>query len=160
MNKARKNSQDRPLIARNKRARHEFAVEETFEAGLALEGWEVKSLRAGRAQITEAYVHLKDGEAWLLGAHITPLITASTHVQADPTRTRKLLLHRHELDRLVGAVERKGYTLVPLNLHWSKGRVKLEVGLAKGKKRHDKRADQKERDWKRQQARILKSFSK
>ncbi len=160
MNKAGKNSQERPLIARNKRARHEFAIEETFEAGLALEGWEVKSLRAGRAQLTEAYVHLKDGEAWLLGAHITPLITASTHVQADPTRTRKLLLHRHELDRLVGAVERKGYTLVPLNLHWSKGRVKLEVGLAKGKKRHDKRADQKERDWKRQQARILKSFSK
>lgn len=148
------------MIARNKRARHEFAVEETFEAGLALEGWEVKSLRAGRAQLTEAYVHLKDGEAWLLGAHITPLITASTHIQADPTRTRKLLLHRHELDRLVGAVERKGYTLVPLDLHWSKGRVKLEVGLAKGKKRHDKRADQKERDWKRQQARILKSFSK
>jgi SsrA-binding protein len=160
MNKAGKKSQERPLIARNKRARHEFAVEETFEAGLALEGWEVKSLRAGRAQLTEAYVHLKDGEAWLLGAHITPLITASTHIQADPTRTRKLLLHRHELDRLVGAVERKGYTLVPLNLHWSKGRVKLEVGLAKGKKRHDKRADQKERDWKRQQARILKSFSK
>lgn len=148
------------MIARNKRARHEFAIEETFEAGLALEGWEVKSLRAGRAQLTEAYVHLKDGEAWLLGAHITPLITASTHVQADPTRTRKLLLHRDELDRLIGAVERKGYTLVPLNLHWSKDRVKLEVGLAKGKKRHDKRADQKERDWKRQQARILKSFSK
>lgn len=160
MKKARKNSQERPLIARNKRARHEFAIEETFEAGLALEGWEVKSLRAGRAQLTEAYVHLKDGEAWLLGAHITPLITASTHVQADPTRTRKLLLHRDELDRLIGAVERKGYTLVPLNLHWSKDRVKLEVGLAKGKKRHDKRADQKERDWKRQQARILKSFSK
>ncbi len=105
-------------------------------------------------------MHLKDGEAFLLGAYITPLITASTHVQADPTRTRKLLLHRHELDRLVGAVERKGYTLVPLSLYFRNGRVKLEIGLAKGKKRHDKRADQKERDWKRQQARILKSFSK
>ncbi len=160
MSKARKKSDDRPTIARNKRARHEYAIEETFEAGLALEGWEVKSLRAGRAQLTESYVHLKDGEAWLLGAHITPLITASTHVQADPTRTRKLLLHRHELDRLVGAVERKGYTLVPLSLYFRNGRVKLEIGLAKGKKRHDKRADQKERDWKRQQARILKSFSK
>ena len=160
MSKASRKSTERPLIARNKRARHEFAVEETFEAGLALEGWEVKSLRAGQAQLTEAYVHLKDSEAWLLGAHITPLITASTHVQADPTRTRKLLLHRHELDRLVGAVERKGYTLVPLNLHWNKGRVKLEVGLAKGKQRHDKRADKKDRDWKRQQERILKSFNK
>jgi SsrA-binding protein len=160
MSKARKKPDDRPTIARNKRARHEYSIEETFEAGLALEGWEVKSLRAGRAQLTESYVHLKGGEAFLLGAHITPLITASTHVQADPTRTRKLLLHRHELDRLVGAVERKGYTLVPLSLYFRKGRVKLEIGLAKGKKRHDKRADQKERDWKRQQARILKSFSK
>lgn len=160
MSKTSKKSSERPLIARNKRARHEFAVEETFEAGLALEGWEVKSLREGRAQLTESYVQLKDGEAWLLGAHITPLITASTHVHADPTRTRKLLMHRQELDRLVGAVIRKGYTLVPLNLHWSGGRVKLEIGLAKGKKRHDKRADQKERDWKRQQARILKSYSK
>lgn len=155
-----KKSSSPSSIAQNKKARHDYHIDERFEAGLVLEGWEVKSLRAGRAQLTEAYVHLKDGEAWLLGAHITPLITASTHVQADPTRTRKLLLHRDELDRLIGAVERKGYTLVPLNLHWSKDRVKLEVGLAKGKKRHDKRADQKERDWKRQQARILKSFSK
>lgn len=144
-------------IAENRKARHEFAVEDTFEAGLSLEGWEVKSLREGKAQLTESYVHLRNGEAWLLGAHITPLKTASTHVKADPTRTRKLLLHRHELDRLVGAVERKGYTLVPLNLHWSKGRVKLDIGLAKGKKQHDKRATQKDRDWKRQQARILKS---
>lgn len=144
-------------IAENRKARHEFAVEDTFQAGLSLEGWEVKSLREGKAQLTESYVHLRNGEAWLLGAHITPLKTASTHVKADPTRTRKLLLHRHELDRLVGAVERKGYTLVPLNLHWSKGRVKLDIGLAKGKKQHDKRATQKDRDWKRQQARILKS---
>lgn len=144
-------------IAVNKKARHDYFIEEKFEAGLALEGWEVKSLRAGRAQVTESYVHLRDGEAWLLGAHITPLNTASTHVQADPTRTRKLLLHRHELDRLVGAVERKGFTLVPLDLHWSRGRAKIEIGLAKGKKQHDKRATKKERDWQRQKARILKS---
>ena len=157
MSKAKKNTTGNSAIARNKKARHNFFVEETFEAGLALEGWEVKSLRAGRAQLTEGYVHIKGGEAWLLGAHIAPLTTASTHVQAEPTRTRKLLLHRRELDRLVGAVERKGYTLVPLNLHWSKGRVKLDIGLAKGKKQHDKRATQKDRDWKRQQARILKS---
>ena len=159
MSQAKKKSTASPSIARNKKARHEFFVEETFEAGLALEGWEVKSLREGRAQLTESYVHIREGEAWLLGAHVAPLNTASTHVHADPTRTRKLLLHRHELDRLVGAVERKGYTLVPLDLHWSKGRAKLEIGLAKGKKQHDKRAGQKERDWKRQQARILKSFN-
>jgi len=146
-------------IARNKKARHEFFVEEEFEAGLSLQGWEVKSLRDGRAQLTESYVHIRDGEAWLLGAHIAPLTTASTHVHADPTRTRKLLLHRRELDRMIGAVERKGYTLVPLNLHWSKGRAKLDIGLAKGKKQHDKRATEKDRDWKRQQARILKSVN-
>lgn len=144
-------------VAVNKKARHDYFVEETFEAGLALEGWEVKSLRAGRAQLTEAYVHLRDGEAWLLGAHITPLPTASTHIDPDPTRTRKLLLHRRELDRLIGAVERKGYTLVPLDLHWSRGRAKLSIGLAKGKKQHDKRATEKDRDWQRQKARILKS---
>lgn len=157
MSPTRKNPTPSSTIARNKKARHEFFVEEKFEAGLALEGWEVKSLREGRAQLTESYVHVRDGEAWLLGAHIAPLTTASTHVHADPTRTRKLLLHRHELDRLIGAVERKGYTLVPLNLHWSKGKAKLDIGLAKGKKQHDKRATQKDRDWKRQQARILKS---
>jgi len=144
-------------IALNKKARYNFAIEDTLQAGIALEGWEVKSLREGRVQITESYVHLRNREAWLLGAHVTPLGTASTHIRPDPTRTRKLLLHRHELDRLVGAVERKGYTLVPLNLHWSKGRVKLEIGLAKGKKMHDKRQDQKAQDWKRQKARILKS---
>jgi SsrA-binding protein len=147
-------------IAENKKARFDYRIEDTFEAGLALEGWEVKSLRDGRAQITESYVHLRNGEAWLLGAQITPLGTASTHIQPDPTRTRKLLLHRQELDRLVGAVERKGYTLVPLNLHWKNGRVKLDVGLAKGKKSHDKRSTIKDRDWKRQQARILKSSNR
>jgi SsrA-binding protein len=147
-------------IAVNRKARHDFFIEEKFEAGLALEGWEVKSLRAGRAQVTESYVHLRDGEAWLLGAHITPLNTASTHVHPDPTRTRKLLLNRHELDRLVGAVERKGFTLVPLDLHWSRGRAKIEIGLAKGKKQHDKRATKKERDWQRQKSRILKTSNK
>jgi SsrA-binding protein len=144
-------------IAENKKARFDYHIEDTFEAGLALEGWEVKSLRDGRAQITESYVHLRNGEAWLLGAQITPLGTVSTHIRPDPTRTRKLLLHRQELDRLIGAVERKGYTLVPLNLHWRNGRAKLDIGLAKGKKEHDKRAVVKDRDWKRQQARIMKS---
>lgn len=144
------------MIARNKRARHDYFIEDTYEAGLQLEGWEVKSLRAGRAQITESYVHVRDGEGWLIGAHIAPLNTASTHVSPNPTRTRKLLLHRIELDRLIGAVERKGYTLIALNLHWLRGRAKLEIGLAKGKKQADKRATVKDRDWQRQKARILK----
>ncbi len=144
------------VIAANRRARHDYFIEETFEAGLALEGWEVKSLREGRAQLTEAYVYLRNGEAFLLGAHVSPLLTASTHVTADPTRSRKLLLQRRELDRLVGAVERKGYALVPLDLHWTRGRVKLTLGLARGKKQHDKRAADKDRDWARQKARILK----
>ncbi len=144
------------IIAANRRARHDYFIEDSFEAGLALEGWEVKSLRAGSAQLTEAYVHVKKNEAWLVGAHFAPLKTVSTHIHADPTRTRKLLLHRQELDRLTGQVERKGLTLVPLDLHWSKGRAKLNIGLAKGKKQHDKRASKKERDWERQKARILK----
>ena len=121
-----------------------------------MHGWEVKSLRAGRAQLTESYVIIKNAEAYLVGAHFSPLLSASTHVQADPTRSRKLLMHRGELDRLIGAVERKGYALVPLDLHWRKGRVKLEVGLARGKKQHDKRAANKDRDWARQKERILK----
>jgi SsrA-binding protein len=144
-------------IALNKKARHDYFIEQTFECGLVLEGWEAKSLRAGRAQITETYIHLKNGEAWLIGAHFSPLNTASTHINPDPTRTRKLLLNRLELDRLVGAVERKGYTLVALSLYWRKGRAKLEIGLAKGKKQHDKRASDKDRDWQRQKARILKA---
>ena len=143
-------------IAQNKRARHEYFIEEEFEAGLALQGWEVKSLRAGKANIGDSYVILKDGEAFLFGAQITPLNTTSTHVVADPKRTRKLLLSKAQLSRLVGSVERQGYTLVPLDLHWSKGRAKLEVGLAKGKKQHDKRATEKERDWDRDKARILR----
>ena len=144
------------FIAVNRKARHDYFIEDKFEAGLVLEGWEAKSLRAGRAQLTESYVHLRNGEAYLIGAHFSPLNTASTHTRADPTRSRKLLLQRYELDRLVGAVERKGFTLVPLNLHWSRGRAKLEIGLAKGKKQHDKRAASKDRDWQRQKERILK----
>jgi SsrA-binding protein len=143
-------------IALNKRARHEYFIEERLEAGIALEGWEVKSLRASKAQITESYVVIKDGEAWLLGAHVTPLPTASTHIHPDPTRTRKLLMNRGELDRVIGAVERKGYTLFPLALYWKRGRAKLEVGLAKGKKLHDKRATDKERDWQRQKDRLMR----
>ncbi len=143
-------------IAVNKKGRFDYHIEETLEAGLVLEGWEVKSLRAGRVQLKESYVLIRDGEAWLFGCHISPLPSASTHVHPDPTRTRKLLLHRHELDRLIGAVERKGYTLVPLALYWKRGRVKLEIGLGKGKKKHDKRAAEKDRDWQRQRARLLK----
>ena len=144
------------VIAVNRRARHDYFIDNTFEAGLALLGWEVKSMRDGRAQLAEAYVNLRKGEAWLVGAHFAPLSSASTHIKTDPTRARKLLLHRHELDRLTGAVERKGYALVPLKLHWHKGRAKLDVGLAKGKKQHDKRAAAKDRDWQRQKERILK----
>ena len=157
MSKQKKSDTGNSRIAVNKRARYDYFIEDTYEAGLQLEGWEVKSLREGRAQITEGYVHVRDGEGWLIGAHFSPLNTTSTHVKADPTRTRKLLLHRKELDRLIGAVERKGYTLVPLNLHWSRGRAKLDIGLSKGKKEHDKRAAIKDRDWQRQKARILKS---
>ncbi|HLF10785.1 MAG TPA: SsrA-binding protein SmpB [Gammaproteobacteria bacterium] len=144
-------------IAQNKKARFDYFIEESFEAGLALEGWEVKSMRAGKAQLTESYVILRDGEAWLLGSHLTPLNTASTHVHPDPTRTRKLLMNRKEIDRFTGLVERKGYTLVALELYWSKGRAKLAVGLAKGKKQHDKRAHEKDRDWERDKARVMKS---
>ena len=144
------------MIAVNRRARHDFFIEDKFEAGLALEGWEAKSLREGRAQLAEAYVNLRNNEAWLIGAHFSPLKTTASHIKADPTRSRKLLLHRQELDRLTGAVERKGFTLVPLDLHWHKGRAKLNIGLAKGKKQHDKRASDKDRDWQRQKERILK----
>jgi SsrA-binding protein len=143
-------------IALNKKARHEYSIEEKLEAGLVLQGWEVKSLRAGRVQLQEAYVYIKNAEAWLFGAHITPLPTASTHIKPDSIRTRKLLLHKSELDKLIGATERRGYTLVPLALYWKQGRAKLEMGLAKGKQAHDKRADEKSRDWNRDKQRILK----
>lgn len=144
-------------IALNRKARHEYSLEEFFEAGIALQGWEVKSLRAGRAQLDQSYVIVKNGEAWLLGGSITPLSTTSTHIIADPQRTRKLLLHAHELSKLIGSVERKGYTLIPLKLYWKGNRVKLEIALAKGKKSHDKRATEKERDWQRDKQRIMKS---
>jgi SsrA-binding protein len=143
-------------IANNKKAFHDYFIEEKYEAGLALEGWEVKAIRAGRVQIKEAYVVVKGGEIWLLGMHITPLSEASTHVNPDPTRTRKLLLHAREIDRLVGKVERAGFTMVPVDLHYTRGRVKVEIGLAKGKKQHDKRDVQQEKDWKREQGRLLK----
>ena len=144
-------------IAVHRKARHDFHIEDDFEAGLCLEGWEVKSLREGRANLTEAYIFVRNGEVFMTGCNISPLPTASTHITPNPTRQRKLLLNRVEIDRLTGAVERKGYTLVPLKLYWKKGRAKLALGLAKGKKQHDKRADSKERDWKRQQARIMKN---
>ncbi len=143
-------------IANNKKAFHDYFVEEKFEAGIILEGWEVKAIRAGRVQIKEAYVVVKGGEIWLLGMHITPLSEASTHVHPDPTRTRKLLLHEREISKLIGKVERAGYTLVPVDLHYTRGRVKVEIGLAKGKKLHDKRTSEQEKDWKREQGRLLK----
>jgi SsrA-binding protein len=144
-------------IAINKKARFDYFIEDSFEAGLVLEGWEVKSLRAKSIQVKESYISIKDGEAFLQGAHITPLNTASTHITPDATRKRKLLMHRKEIDRLVGAVDRKGYTVVPVKLYWKKGRAKIEVGLAKGKQMHDKRASQKDRDWQRDKSRVLKS---
>ena len=143
-------------IVQNRKASHDYFIEQRFEAGIALHGWEVKAIRAGRAQIREAYVIVKDGELWLVGSHIGALPTASTHVQPDPTRTRKLLMHREEIERLVGAVERAGYTLVPLDLHYTRGRVKLAVGLARGKQQHDKRQSIREREWGREQQRLLR----
>ncbi len=143
-------------IALNKKARHDYTIEKTFEAGIVLEGWEVKSIRDGRVQMTDTYVMVKGSEIFWLGGQITALLSASTHVNPEPTRARKLLLHRYEIDKLIGAVERKGYTLVPLKMYWSKGNVKLQIGLAKGKQLHDKRADEKDRDWNRDKARILK----
>lgn len=146
-------------IAVNRRARFDYFIEDTFEAGIALEGWEVKSLRIGKAQITEAYVIIRNNEAWLFGAHITPLIQASTHVHPDASRTRKLLMQRREINLLIGKTERAGYTVVPLDLHWTRGRAKVSIGLAKGKKQHDKRATEKQRDWQREKGRILRHAS-
>ncbi|TXT29245.1 MAG: SsrA-binding protein [Rhodocyclaceae bacterium] len=143
-------------IIDNKKAFHDYFIEERYEAGLALEGWEVKAIRAGRVQLKEAYVVLKQEEVWLIGCHISPLPTASTHIKPDPTRSRKLLLHANEIRKLIGKVQQAGFTLVPLNLHYAKGRVKVEIGLAKGKKLHDKRATEKEREWQRDKARIMR----
>ena len=145
------------MLFRSKKAFHDYFIEQRFEVGMVLEGWEVKAIRAGRAQLKEAYVIVKDDALHLIGAHISPLATASTHVNPDPTRTRKLLLHAEEINRLIGSVERAGYTLIPLNLHYTRGRIKLEIGLAKGKKQHDKRADEKEKDWKREQQRLMRT---
>ena len=145
-----------PGIARNKKAWHDYFIEEEFEAGLVLEGWEVKSLREGRAQLKESYVIIRSGELYLFGAHFSPLPAASTHVKPDPTRIRKLLLHAKEISKLIGGVERKGYSLIPLSLYWKKGRAKLKLALAKGKKQHDKRASIREREWDRDQHRLLK----
>ena len=143
-------------IVTNKKARHDYFIEDKFEAGVVLEGWEVKSLRAGKVQIVDSYVFIKEGEAYVSNIMITPLPTASTHIHPEPTRVRKLLLHRMEIDRLTGAVERKGYTLLALSLYWKKGKVKCEVALGKGKKQHDKRAADKDRDWQREKQRVLK----
>jgi SsrA-binding protein len=143
-------------IIENRKAFHDYFVEERYEAGLVLEGWEVKAIRAGRAQLKEAYVTLMNAEPFVVGMHISPLPTASTHVRADPTRSRKLLLNAEEIRKLIGKVEQKGYTLVPIDLHYNKGRVKISIGLAKGKKQHDKRETEKERDWQREQQRLLR----
>lgn len=144
------------VIATNRKARHDYRIEETLEAGLVLEGWEVKSLRQGRAQLRDSYVHLENGEAWLRGSHISPLPSASTHVDPRPTRTRKLLLHRRELSRLIGAIERRGFTAIALELHWTRGRAKALIGTAHGKRKHDKRASERDRDWQRQRERLIK----
>ena len=151
-----KKSSNSNTIAQNKKARHDFFIEEEYEAGLALQGWEVKSMRAGRVQLKESYVLIDNGELFLHGAHISPLTSASTHVKTDPVRNRKLLMNRIEISRLIGSIERAGYTLTPLALYWSRGKAKLKIGLAKGKKQHDKRATIKERDWKREQQRLMK----
>ena len=144
-------------IAENRKAFHDYFIEERYEAGMALEGWEVKAIRAGRAQIGEGYVMVRGGEIFLIGAHISPLATVSTHFTPDPVRTRKLLLRAEEIRRLIGKVEQRGYTLIPLNLHYSKGRIKLEIGLGHGKQQHDKRADKKDKEWAREKQRLLRS---
>jgi len=143
-------------IALNRVARHDYSIEDDLEVGIVLEGWEVKSLRNKNLQLKESYVMAKNGELWLIGAHISPLNTASTHIQPNATRTRKLLAHQAQIDRLMGLVDRRGYTLIALSAYWSRGRAKIKIGLGKGKKHHDKRATEKNRDWQRDKARIMK----
>ncbi len=155
MNTKRKRSAD--TIALNKRATHDYHLENRFEAGLALKGWEVKSIRGGKAQLVDSYILLRDGEAWLIGANITPLTSASTHVVTDPQRTRKLLLHSKEIAQLFSATKQKGYTCIATALYWKNDKVKCEIALAKGKKQHDKRASERDRDWAKQKRRLLKS---
>lgn len=147
-------------IAQNKKAFHDYFIEEKYEAGIVLEGWEVKAIREGKVQLKEAYVIIQRGEIYLIGCHITPLGSASTHVRPDATRTRKLLLHNEQIAKLIGQVERAGYTLVPLDMHYTRGRVKVQIGLAKGKKQYDKRETEKQRDWEREKARIMRSANK
>ena len=159
-NKTQKDTAKNPTIALNKRARHEYHLEQRYEAGLALQGWELKAIRAGRANIGESYALIKNGEIFLFGAQITPLIQASTHVVADDRRNRKLLLHRHEIDNLVGRVERDGYTIIPTALYWKGNKVKVEVALAKGKQAHDQRAASKERDWNREKQQVMRRHNK
>jgi len=154
---AKKKKTDSNTIANNRKATYDYFIEEQFEAGLVLEGWEVKSLRDGRVQLKESYVTVEKGEIFLIGAHISPLQQASSHINPNPTRSRKLLLNRREINKLIGAVDRDGYTLAPLSMYWSKGRAKLKIALAKGKKQHDKRQTIKEREWKRDKERLLKS---
>lgn len=146
-------------IAQNRKAFHDYFVEERYEAGLVLEGWEVKAIRAGRVQLGDAYVLVRNGALWLTGAHISPLPTVSTHFVPDPTRSRKLLMHAEEVQRLIGKVEQRGYTLIPLDMHYKKGRIKLEVALARGKLKHDKRAAERDREWERDKQRLLRSRS-
>ncbi|MGM8851918.1 SsrA-binding protein SmpB [Salinicola sp. V024] len=159
MGKKKANAPSSNTIAQNKKARFEYHIDETFEAGLALAGWEVKSLRAGKAQLTDTYILVKNGEAWLLGSHIMPLNTTSTHVVADPTRTRKLLMHRKEIARIFSRTQEKGHTCVPLKLYWKQNLVKCELALVRGKQLHDKRATEKERDWNREKARIVRDHA-
>lgn len=147
-------------IAKNRKVLHEYFIEQRFEAGLMLQGWEVKSLRAGRGDLTDSYVHIRKGEAYLLNAKINPLLSASTHISPEASRTRKLLLHKEELNKLIGNVERKGYTLVPLTMYWKGSRVKVEIALAKGKKQHDKREAERDRDWQKEKARVISVMSK
>ena len=154
---ARKKDVPSNVIARNRKARHDYAIEDTVEAGIALEGWEVKSLRSGRLQLRDSFAAIKYGEIWLQGAHITPLDTVSTHVTAKPLRDRKLLLNRHEISRLVGAVERRGYTLIALDMHWKRSRAKVLLGTARGRKQHDKRVAERNRDWERERSRLLRA---
>lgn len=156
MNKQKKSAQEQGTIALNRKARHDYHIEDKFEAGLVLQGWEVKSLRDGRAQLNDSYVILKGGEAWLFNAHFTPLSTASTHIHPEPTRSRKLLLNQRELNKLFGAVQRQGYTVIPLALYWKNNRVKVEIALAKGKKQYDKRETDKRRSWEREKQRLIK----
>ena len=159
MAQAKKKKAPSSTIALNKRSRHDYTLTDRFEAGLVLEGWEVKSLRAGHVQLRDGYIQIKNGEAFLFGVQISPLLTASTHIKPEPLRSRKLLLHREELNKLISAVERKGYTIVPTAMFWKKGRAKLEIALAKGKQAHDKRAASKDHDWQRDKQRLMKGTS-